>query len=49
MAKEVNLRLFTNASNLGMIWCANKEKIDPEFAYRLRPSKQFSLGIQLEY
>ncbi len=48
-AKELNLRLFANASNLGMIWRANKEKIDPEFAYRLRPSKQFSLGIQLEY
>lgn len=49
MTREVNFRLFANASNLGMIWCANKEKIDPEFAYRLRPSKQFSLGIQLEY
>ncbi|VTR43705.1 SusC/RagA family TonB-linked outer membrane protein [Sphingobacterium thalpophilum] len=49
MTKEINLRLFANASNLGMIWSANKEKIDPEFVYRLRPSKQFSLGIQLEY
>ncbi len=49
ITKEVNLRLFANASNLGMIWSANKEKIDPEFAYRLSPSKQFSFGIQLEY
>lgn len=48
-AKEMSFRLFANASNLGMIWRANKEKIDPEFAYRLRPSKQFSFGIQLEY
>ncbi|MEN5057815.1 SusC/RagA family TonB-linked outer membrane protein [Sphingobacterium kitahiroshimense] len=49
LAKEMSFRLFAGGSNLGMIWSANKENIDPEFAYRLSPSKQFSFGVQLEY
>ena len=47
--RTVNVRLFANASNLGIIWRANKEHIDPEFPYRIRPAKTYSLGVQIDY
>ncbi|MEN5435282.1 SusC/RagA family TonB-linked outer membrane protein [Sphingobacterium faecium] len=47
--RSTNVRLFANASNLGMLWTANRENLDPEFVYRLRPSKTYSLGIQIDY
>lgn len=47
--RTMNVRLFANASNMGILWQANKEKLDPEFTYQLRPSKTYSLGIQIDY
>ena len=43
-----NLRIYANISNLGILWAANKEGIDPE--YRLNavpPPKTFAFGINL--
>lgn len=47
--RAVNVRLFANASNLGILWRANKEHIDPEFPYRIGPAKTYSLGVQIDY
>lgn len=47
--KALNIRVFANARNLGILWRANKENIDPEFAYRLGPVRSFSFGIQVDY
>lgn len=47
--RKMNVRLFANASNLGILWRANKEHIDPEFSYRLSPNKTYSLGVQIDY
>ncbi|HBW79756.1 MAG TPA: hypothetical protein DEF78_05080 [Sphingobacterium sp.] len=46
---EMKFRLYGNIANLGVIWKANRQHIDPEFAYRLTPPKTFSLGIQIDY
>jgi hypothetical protein len=47
--RKLNTRLFLNASNLGIIWTKNKESIDPEFPFQIRPSRTYSIGIQLDY
>ncbi|AIM37243.1 hypothetical protein KO02_11490 [Sphingobacterium sp. ML3W] len=47
--RKMNIRLFANVSNIGILWTVNKENLDPEFAYRLRPSKTYSIGIQIDY
>lgn len=43
-----NLNVFLNASNLGVIWRANKLGLDPEYqnANTLLPSKSFSIGLR---
>lgn len=47
--RSMNVRLFANASNLGVLWTANKDNIDPEFAYMIRPARTYSLGVQIDY
>lgn len=44
-----SIKFYGNLSNLGILWRSNKQKIDPEFAYRLTPPKVISLGVQLNY
>ncbi len=39
------IQLALNASNLGIIWRANKYNIDPEYA-EMSPGKQLSIGIK---
>lgn len=39
--------LNINASNLGILWRANKDGIDPDYVESISPSKQLSLGIKL--
>jgi len=43
-----NLNVFFNASNLGVLWRANKLGLDPEYqnADTLLPSKSFSIGLR---
>lgn len=40
------LQIYANAANLGIIWLANKENIDPEYPYDPPPSKTWSIGIR---
>jgi TonB-linked SusC/RagA family outer membrane protein len=39
--------LFLNASNLGILWRANKKGIDPEYQDILNPSKTISAGLRI--
>ncbi|MCT1531355.1 SusC/RagA family TonB-linked outer membrane protein [Sphingobacterium daejeonense] len=44
-----NIELFFNASNLGLIWTANKEKLDPVYQYTIPPLKTFTIGTRLTF
>lgn len=47
-----DLHFFTNVSNLGIIYRANKVNIDPEYAtnaFNLPPGKMFSFGIRTTF
>lgn len=43
-----NMSVYVNAANLGLIWAANKDGLDPDYQWPnlLKPSKTFSLGIR---
>lgn len=38
--------IYLNASNLGLLWTANDEKIDPEYHSVIPPAKTYSAGIR---
>ena len=42
------LEIFANVNNLGVLWTANRHKIDPEYSGfdSLLPSKTFSVGLR---
>jgi TonB-linked SusC/RagA family outer membrane protein len=42
-----SLEVFANAADLGILWVANKQGIDPEYPDILRPSKTLSAGLRL--
>src|SRR6185437_5883816 len=37
-----NIELYVNASNLGIIWRANKENLDPDYPANLPPEKSYA-------
>lgn len=47
--ESLTTEFFCNASNLGILWRANKEKIDPDFQGRIGPLKTYSLGFRITY
>lgn len=45
-----HIRLFVNASNLGILWRANKAKLDPDYLDNtIPPSAAFALGCNLSF
>lgn len=48
-SKNYRFRVYANASNLGLLWTENRENIDPEFPYTLRPPRTVSVGLQFDY
>jgi hypothetical protein len=40
------LQFYINAANLGIIWRANSEKLDPDYPNTFTPSKQFTFGLR---
>ena len=43
-----NIQLYVNASNLGILWRANKKGIDPDYAVSdIPPSKAYALGVRI--
>lgn len=44
-----NVVLYANASNLGIIWRANKKNIDPDFVSGYPSPKTFTIGTRLNF
>lgn len=45
-----SLQFFVNASNLGILWRANKEGLDPDYGYStdmLPPPNTYSIGVRI--
>ncbi|MGN6532278.1 MAG: hypothetical protein ACTHK0_11055, partial [Ginsengibacter sp.] len=40
-----SLQVYLNASNIGILWRANKEKLDPEAPYTA-VSRSYAIGIR---
>jgi hypothetical protein len=38
--------MYVNASNLGIIWKANKDGLDPDYPSTMIPPKAYALGIR---
>lgn len=43
------LQVYVNASNLGLLWTANKQGIDPDFQNTWPTPKTFALGIKAKF
>ena len=46
------LRIYTNVSNMGLIWAANKDHIDPDYYYSgntLKPPLTIAFGIKASF
>ncbi|MFN4313284.1 MAG: SusC/RagA family TonB-linked outer membrane protein [Chitinophagaceae bacterium] len=39
--------VYANVSNVGILWRANKEKLDPDYPSSIRPTTAWALGISL--
>jgi TonB-linked SusC/RagA family outer membrane protein len=42
-------QLYLNASNLGIIWRANKDGLDPEYSSSLAPSQSYTIGLRTNF
>ena len=43
------IRLFVNCANMGMLWAANKQGIDPDYLNGLRPAAIYSAGLNVKF
>jgi hypothetical protein len=43
------LQLYINGSNLGILWKANKDGIDPDYPSSLKPPKSYTLGLRASF
>lgn len=41
-----DLQAYINIANIGIIWKANKEGIDPDYPASVRPPRSFSIGLK---
>jgi hypothetical protein len=49
LSKRLNtgrLQLYVNIANLGIVWRANKDNLDPDFPSSLPQTKQFTFGVR---
>lgn len=44
-----SIRLYLNVSNIGIIWRANKEEIDPDYPSSVPASRTYALGINVSF
>lgn len=47
--EKLNIRVFLNASNLGLVWKSIKENVDPDFPGRLKPNPTYALGLNINF
>ena len=43
------IELYANAANLGIIWRANKEHLDPDYPTSLAPAKIWAVGVRCNF
>ncbi|MGC4036065.1 MAG: SusC/RagA family TonB-linked outer membrane protein [Chitinophagaceae bacterium] len=43
-----SMQFYINAANLGLIWKANKEGLDPEYPAALRPERTITFGVRFD-
>jgi TonB-linked SusC/RagA family outer membrane protein len=43
------LRVYFNIADVGLLWRANHQNIDPDYPYTIPPSTSFSLGVNLNF
>lgn len=43
------LQLYINASDLGILWSANKENLDPDYPNSLPPPSSYSIGLRASF
>lgn len=44
-----NLQLYINGSNLGILWRANHDHVDPDYIESIPPGKQIAIGIKCSF
>jgi TonB-dependent starch-binding outer membrane protein SusC len=44
-----SIRLYINAANLGILWRANKDGIDPEYPTSIPPSATYTAGLRTNF
>ena len=47
--KSIRLKLYANVSNLGILWRANKQKLDPDYIGLQSPVRTFALGLSANF
>ena len=43
------IQVYLNAANLGIVWRANKEQLDPDYPSSLQPAKSYTVGIRANF
>jgi hypothetical protein len=43
------LMFYINAADLGMIWKANKENLDPDYPSSILPERKLTFGIRTDF
>ncbi len=46
---KFGIRVYSNTSNLGILWRANKEELDPDYPSTLVPVRNFAFGLQATF
>jgi TonB-dependent starch-binding outer membrane protein SusC len=44
-----NVQLYANAANLGILWRANKDGLDPDYPSSLYPPQTYTLGLRVNF
>lgn len=47
--KSARFKLYANIANLGILWRANKQKLDPDYAGAQSPIRTFALGLSANF
>src|SRR5690606_328622 len=47
--QPLHLQFFVNVSNIGMLWTANRYKIDPEYPLAATPPSQYAIGFRCNF
>lgn len=46
---RIGLKVYGNISNLGILWRANQNKLDPDYPESIFPPKVFAIGLQATF